>query len=130
MDKLLWLNGHYIKTLLPDDIAGRLAPFIEKVGYPAGDRDKLLKIVAILKERAKTLKEMAQMAEFFFKEDIEYEAKAKEKYLTAATKPRLERFLRDFSELPSLGESEQRAFVEGIAGRLGRKSSTSFSPSG
>ena len=33
MDKLLWLNGHYIKTIAPADIAARLAPFIERMGY-------------------------------------------------------------------------------------------------
>ena len=34
MDKLLWLNGHYMKTIDPAEIAVRLAPFIEKLGYP------------------------------------------------------------------------------------------------
>jgi glutamyl-tRNA synthetase len=121
MDKLVWLNGHYIKTIAEDDIAGRLIPFIKKMGYTAGDRDRLLKIVAIMKERAKTLKEMARMAEFFFKEDVEYEAKAKEKYLTPVAKPLLARFLREFSQLPGLGEPEQRALVEGIAADLGKK---------
>jgi glutamyl-tRNA synthetase len=121
MDKLLWLNGHYIKTIRPDEIAKRLVPFIEKMGYETPDREKLLKIVAILKERAKTLKEMAQMAEFFFSGHIEYDTKAKEKHLTPDGKAVLERFLEGFSGLSTLGEPEQRLLVEAIAKNLGKK---------
>ncbi len=121
MDKLLWLNSHYIKTISPGEIASRLVPFIERMGYGAPDADKLLKIVLILRERAKTLKEMAQMAEFFFKEDVGYEAKARDKYLTPAAKPVLERFLQAFTGLPDLGEAGQRAVVDGIAKDLGKK---------
>ena len=121
MDKLTWVNSHYMKTLPADDIADRLVPFVEKLGYPAGEGERLVKIVAILRERAKTLKEMAQMAEFFFKEDIEYEPKAREKFLTAAAKPILERFLHDLSGMPHSGETEQRALVEGIAKDEGKK---------
>ncbi len=32
MDKLTWLNGHYLKTLPEEDIANRLLPFLEKIG--------------------------------------------------------------------------------------------------
>jgi glutamyl-tRNA synthetase len=121
MDKLLWLNSHYIKTLPADDIALRLAPFVDRLGYSVDDKEKLVKIVVIFRERAKTLKEMAQMAEFFFKQNIAYEAKAKERHLTSATKPILERFLTDLSEQPRSGEAEQRALIEDIAKDTGRK---------
>ena len=121
MDKLLWLNGHYMKTIPPDEIASRLVPFLERLGCDAQDSAKLVKMVLILRERAKTLKEMAQMAEFFFKEDIVYETRAKEKHLTPAARPILERFLRDFAALRSLDEARQKAVVEGIAKDFGKK---------
>ena len=121
MDKLLWLNGHYMKTIPPDEIAARLVPFIERLGCEAHDLAKLVKMVLILRERAKTLKEMAQMAEFFFKENIVYEAKARDKHLTSAARPILERFFRDFAALPSLDEAQQKALIEGVAKDFGKK---------
>jgi glutamyl-tRNA synthetase len=120
MDKLLWLNSHYIKTIRPEDIAERLLPFVERMGY-AVDPGKLLKIVLVLRDRAKTLKEMAQMSAFFFTDEIGYEEKARQKYLTPATKPVLERFLSDFSRLPGLEEAGLRRLVEEMAGDLGKK---------
>jgi glutamyl-tRNA synthetase len=115
MDKLLWLNGHYMKTLSPDEISRRLLPFIDALGYRRPEEEKLLKIVMNLRERARTLKEMAQMAEFFFQETVEYEGKAREKHLTPATRPILERFLRDFANLSTLQDSDQRELIEAIA---------------
>lgn len=61
------------------------------------------------------------MADFFFRDEIEYEAAAKEKFLTSSSKPILERFLRDLRALPALGEAEQRAMVEAIAKEHGKK---------
>jgi glutamyl-tRNA synthetase len=120
MDKLLWLNDHYIKSLPVELIAERLTPFIAALGHTA-DPVKLIQIIRNLQGRAKTLKEMAQMARFFFGEEIEYESAAKAKFLTPAARPILERFLNDFRELPSLDEASQRLLVETITKDYGKK---------
>ena len=121
MDKLTWLNSHYLKTIPEAEIARRLLPFVERLGYPAGDEAGLPKIVALFKERAKTLKEMAQMAAFLWTDEVDYEPKAAQKYLTSASRPILERFLGDFSRLGTLKEEEQRAFIEAIAKAFEKK---------
>ncbi len=121
MDKLLWLNDHYMKTLPVEVIAARLAPFIAAQGHVAPGPAKLTKIIRNLRGRAKTLKEMAQMAGFLFGEEIEYEPSAKAKFLTPAARPILERFLNDFRQLPSLDEVSQRSLVETIAKDYGKK---------
>jgi glutamyl-tRNA synthetase len=121
MDKLLWLNGHYIKTIAVEEIAARFIPFIERLGYAPPPHEKLLQIVHVFRERAKTLKEMATMAEFFFKDDIEYEPKARGKHLTGAARPILEQFLAGLRDMPTLDEPGQRALIEGIMKNLGKK---------
>ncbi|OPX99139.1 MAG: Glutamate--tRNA ligase [Syntrophorhabdus sp. PtaB.Bin006] len=121
MDKLLWLNGHYMKNLPEEEIARRFEPFVEKLGMKIRNRDQLAPIVANLKERAKTLKEMAEMAAFFFQDDIQYDDKARQKFLTPATKPVLERFLSGFRGLRSLDAEEQRQLIEGLAQETNKK---------
>jgi glutamyl-tRNA synthetase len=64
---------------------------------------------------------MAQMAAFLWLEEVDYEPKAAEKYLTGASRPILERFLEDFSRLETLKEGEQRAFIEAIAKAFDKK---------
>jgi glutamyl-tRNA synthetase len=121
MDKLLWLNGHYLKTLPEADVAERLEPFIEQRGIKVTDKDKLIPVVINLRDRAKTLREMAEMAAFFFTDDFTYEENAKNKFLTPATKPVLEKFLNEFNGTVTFDENEQRRFFETMAQDSGKK---------
>ena len=121
MDKLLWLNSHYLKTLPEAEIADRLEPFIEKLGIKVTDRSKLIPVVINLRDRAKTLKEMAEMAAFFFNDDFPFDENAKSKFLTPATKPILERFLNEFSGPATFDEGEQRRILETMAQDAGKK---------
>jgi len=84
-EKLIWLNQHYIKQSKPEDLAPLLLPFLEEMGLsPAGDA-RLPMIVKTLQERAKTIKEMAEGAAFYFRETIEYDPVAAEKFLKPET---------------------------------------------
>lgn len=60
-DKLLWLNGYYIRHLAPGDLAQRMIPFLSEAGVLGGDdpdsevRPRLARIAALEQERLKTL---------------------------------------------------------------------------
>ncbi len=115
MDKLTWLNTHYLKTLPEDDIAGRLLPFLEKIGIKAVNNARLVKIVVNLRERAKTLKDMAQMAEYFFRDDHAVDDAAVAKFLTPATKPILEDFAASVKNITSMDDAENlKTELEGL----------------
>ena len=74
-EKLLWMNGLYIRELTTEDLAERLAPFLER-GLPKEllpvDRDYLLRIVPLIRERIKRLSEAAEMITYFFQEEVDY----------------------------------------------------------
>ena len=75
-EKLLWMNGLYIRELTTEDLAERLAPFLErdlpKELLPV-DRDYLLRIVPLIRERIKLLSEAAEMITYFFQEEVDYD---------------------------------------------------------
>ena len=121
MDKLTWLNGHYMKTLPEPIVAERLKPFIEAGGVEVTDEAKLLAVVTNLKERARTLKEMAAMAVVYFTEDVVYDDAARAKFLTPETRPVLETFLEGFSTLISPDPEAERELVERIAKEQNKK---------
>jgi glutamyl-tRNA synthetase len=81
-DKLLWLNQHYIKEMDPGKLAGELIPFFKEAGIDAEGDERLCRIVKTLRERARTLKEMAESSAFYFREKVEYDKKAAKKFLT------------------------------------------------
>lgn len=80
-EKLLWLNQHYIKESDPVELGNLLMPFLEEHGIKAAGDLRLPMIVTTLKERVKTLKEMAEGSLFYFREKIVYDPKAAEKFL-------------------------------------------------
>jgi glutamyl-tRNA synthetase len=87
-EKLLWLNAHYIKTGDPKRLAQLLLPHLERLGVPAGQIDlaRLTQIVVALRERTRTLKEMAESAVYFFTDEITLDEKA-QKLLTPEALP-------------------------------------------
>jgi glutamyl-tRNA synthetase len=69
VDKLEWLNGHYIRATDPGRLAGRLVAFCERAGLevdkPEG-RETLRRVAPQLVERLKRLDEAPPMIRFLF----------------------------------------------------------------
>ncbi|MBN1368674.1 MAG: glutamate--tRNA ligase [Dehalococcoidaceae bacterium] len=77
-EKLDWMNGVYIRSLSLDDLVRQAMPFLEKylpdsVERPL-DEGYVKKVMPLIHERAKTLREIPQLVDFFFTPDIGYEA--------------------------------------------------------
>jgi len=83
--KLDWLNAQYIKKIELEELVQRVRPFIETKGYSNVNPDLLRKAILSLRERVKTLAEMADVSEFYFCEEITYDEKAAAKFLNQQT---------------------------------------------
>lgn len=83
MDKLSWMNGRYIKEMKLDEAVTRATNFLKDrnmVGK-SFNRDRWAEIIAIYKERTRTLEEIVSVYKIFFEDEIEYDEKGVEKYL-------------------------------------------------
>jgi glutamyl-tRNA synthetase len=84
-EKLLWLNSQYIMHSSPERLLDLVLPFLlqERIirEDESPDRAMLSKAVVTLQERARTLVELAQSLRYYIAEDVEYNSKAKEKFL-------------------------------------------------
>ncbi|MGP0628124.1 glutamate--tRNA ligase [Nitrospina sp. 32_T5] len=94
-EKLLWVNEQWIQTSPPEELAKHLEPVLVQEGLLAEghgrSQDEIARIVPPLQKRAKTLVEMAHGAAFYFKDEVEFDEKAKEKFLTPEVKPWFEK---------------------------------------
>jgi len=68
-EKLDHFNGSYIRLLPVEDLAGRLLPFLEAAGYRV-EREKLLAVVPLIRERITRLSDAVAVADFFFLEEL------------------------------------------------------------
>ena len=88
-DKLLWLNQHYMKTDPPEKVAAHLVPHLEDLHFAMAHGPKPVEIVIALRDRVKTLKEMAEKARCWYEEFASYEPEAAAKHLGAGAVPGL-----------------------------------------
>jgi len=117
-DKLLWLNQHYLKTLPPADIAGRLAPFLVDKGHalPPGDA-RLERFVLAFRERAKTLDEMAAMAVPYLQQGVTLDEKAAAKHLTADSLKLVRQVRDEAAALPEWSVAALDAVIKTVSER-------------
>jgi glutamyl-tRNA synthetase len=81
-DKLLWLSQHYIKALPGERLMAHLQRFLDAAaGRAVIPDDGLLRLVDLLRERSKTLVELAELARFYLVEAVDPDAKARAKFL-------------------------------------------------
>ncbi len=79
-DKLLWLNAHYLKTMELDELEPLMRDFFEKRGVNKIDPVSCKKIIKSLRERAKTLDELAESAMVYFIDEFEYDENGVNKF--------------------------------------------------
>ena len=93
-EKLLWVNEQWIQKLTPDELVDPFeAALIQENILPEEhdkSKDDLIKVIPSLQQRAKTLVEMAHGAEFYLKDEVVFDEKAKAKFLTPEVKPLFE----------------------------------------
>ena len=127
-DKLSWLNEHYIKSTPTQELAKHLEPHLVKTKVLQKDHglswQEIARVVPCLNERSKTLLEMAEKSAFFFKQQVEFDEKARNKFLTDEAKPLIEKTITELAALESYSveniESVFKKIVEEEGMKLGK----------
>jgi len=105
-EKFLWLNFHYLKSRPLSQLAEEFIPYIEARGYPVPqDRKWLEKMIATLRERAKTLVELVDSAHYYLAEEITLNDKAAKKFLTPQAAEPLKGLIEKLSALNPFNET-------------------------
>lgn len=122
-DKLNWLNHHYINNLPPAHIAELFKELLETAGLVTGPVDMgwLEKIVLAQRERSSTLVEMVELSKYFFMDKVEFDQKAKDKFLGADIKPVLERLVALLEDVTEFTHDPLKAAFETVMAEAGMK---------
>ena len=113
--KLDWLNSQYIKRMETDELTKKVLPFIEAKGYSVTDTDLLKRAVFSLRERSKTLVEMADLSEFYFCEEIIYDEEAAQKFLKGESMVIFEEVIGSLSEEAILKKESNHLLIQRLS---------------
>lgn len=133
-EKLEWMNGEYIRKSDLRELAKQVIPFLQEKDLVPGEVRKDLsgyveRVVALEQERLKTLKDVTELADFFFVDKIEFDEGAFNKILKQEQVPDLLKELRGKLEaLASFTAPEIEKMMRKVAKEKGLKTSQVFHP--
>jgi glutamyl-tRNA synthetase len=134
LDKLHWLNGHYIREMPADEMAERILPYLveaDVVPEPVTDADRSMvrRATPLVQERIGLLSEAVGMMGFLFVDKVDLDPDAAAKQLGPDQRPVVEaarNALVDLAEwsASAIESALRAALVEG----LGLKPKNAFGP--
>ncbi len=124
-EKLAWMNGVYLRNLPPDDYVARSRPFLEATFGRLSeqfDDDYVAKALMLEQERARTLAELPQLTEFFFRDPERYDDKGERKWFRRDGAAEVLAAVRAaIGGLPSFDVESIETAIRGVADRLDLK---------
>jgi glutamyl-tRNA synthetase len=117
-EKLLWLNQQHMVRAQPATLVPHLQAQLRRLGIDSSDQRLLEGVIVAQRERAKTMKEMAQNSRFFFVDRVEIDPKAAAKHLTADAGPILARVRERLAALPQWTSGAIHTVLEQLSGEL------------
>jgi glutamyl-tRNA synthetase len=120
-------NGLHVRSLAPDDLAGRLKPFYVSAGYAVDDKI-LLRIIPLIRERLTTLDDCIPFGGFFFQEEVhpKPEELVGKDMSIAASKGAVESAAQLLSGLPEISRESAEEPMRLLAEELGLKAGQFF----
>ena len=87
--KLLWTNQHYMREASSQRLAKELGERLERRGIQTDNGPPLAEVAEVMRERARTLEEMADKVIYLYADFDQYESAAAKKHLGAEALPLL-----------------------------------------
>lgn len=111
-EKLNWVNSEHLKKYADDQLVDLARPFLEKRGLSIGDRAYAARALHSERERGKTLDALAEIAAFYFREEVVFDEAAVKKWLTPEKKALLKELGERLGAVADFSESTLKPILE------------------
>lgn len=119
MEKLLWLNQHYMKTLPPASLISHLMPFYERAGIDLSQGPSLINVIPVYAQRCQTLLEMAEQTRYLFEDFSDYDQKAKQKLFNAESLEAMQKVKEKLSVLKDWTKESISVNIRSLSEEMG-----------
>ena len=130
VEKLDWFNQQHLWSLSPAELANRVKPVLVQAGlwhddYTGARHAWFDSVMQLLKPRAKTVDEFAELGRYFFSDALEYDPAAVKKHLRAdGMRDLLVAVAAAFAALPGFDAESTEQVVRSLAEARGVKAGT------
>lgn len=122
-EKMVWMNGKYIRMRSVDELAEILLPYLRDAGYEPEkfDRAWLRKIVALYHDNLNMLAEFPAKAKYFLDEEVQYDEKAVAKFLAKEGAANMLKEIRDgIAAMAPIEHEPLEAFLKALSEKTGQ----------
>ncbi len=131
-EKLLWLNSYYIKTSLSERLYDMVKPFLVKKGIldenTSPDIKWIIRAIDTLKERSRTLDELAEGLRYYIRDDFEIDSDAASKFLNERSRRYLEMVMDGLNSIQEFNSKNLETLFKEIVQKEGVKLSEVAQP--
>ncbi|MCO5141991.1 MAG: glutamate--tRNA ligase [Oligoflexia bacterium] len=130
-EKLLWMNGEYIRAMSTEDLLPRVLPFLEKSGYNVATKPKewLLKVLAAVQGNLKVLADINAHVDIFFDTKFTFEQDAKTMMQASEAKKVVQVFRQEIEKIGEIqSESDLQKVQTAVKEQTGTKGKNLFMP--
>jgi len=125
VDKLNWINAHYLRKTAPDKVATLAVPHLQAAGYldanPTADElEQLTKITAVLLDHISYAAQLVDHVDIFYRDDIKFESdEAVQMVASAEFAPVAEAFCARLAALEEVTAETVKGLLKTLAKELG-----------
>ncbi len=120
-DKLNWLNGKYIRKILPERLVDLCEPLIIEA-YGKQDLKYIKKVVSAFHDRLVLIPDIVSLSKYFFMDDFDYDKKGEEKYFkTENAKKVLEALKKRLAKVEPFTREQIEPVFKGLAKEMNVK---------
>ncbi|ARU05832.1 glutamate--tRNA ligase [Comamonas serinivorans] len=122
--KMRWVNAQHIKALADAELARLVTPFVIQAGVSEAQLnadDRLVRIVALFKDRCETLVDLANWVRLFYTDAVVRNADDEAKHLTAEAQPVLDAFAAAIDGLGDWSKDAIAATIKAVLKEQGVK---------
>jgi glutamyl-tRNA synthetase len=120
-EKLNWLNGKYIRKILPERLVDLCEPLLIEA-YGTHDIQYIKKVVLAFHDRLVLIPDIVPLSKYFFVDDFEYDPKGIEKYFKPANSKRILTTLKEkLAKVKSFTKENIEPIFKGLAKEMNVK---------
>lgn len=110
-EKAKWFNHQYIQTMPDTDLAKAFMPFLKEKGIESS-KEKVVKIVGLVKNRVNFVQELWEQSSFFFQTPTEYDEKTVRKRWKANTPAEMKELTEVLNSISDFSSPNQETIVK------------------
>ena len=120
-DKLVWTNQHHIKQASPEVLSGYLQEQLVRLKINFENGPDLDHVVEVYREKAKTMKEMAEQVNYLYVDKIDYDEQCADKFLSTESLDVLSQIHQQLTDLEQWHVDSIGTIIKTIVAESGLK---------